>query len=233
MLKKETIGLLDKNNVDFREIFSICAGKSFLYQVRFKEYVGKCNQWHTELNEGILKLDDRIFNVEYIGTTSTADNFWFSSVIESMIPDEYVNLMINTKKIMQSLNLSKVTENKIELSNEINGDTLSMIYSTFAPENVTYFCGLGATSIYMFVKNLPENMFKKMNSVEFSNRVMEIISTFNVKHKLMVKALLIENEIEYSNDQNNIVAKFNDNSILTVEFDNNDFIRNISGKLCL
>ena len=45
--------------------------------------------------------------------------------------------------------------------------------------------------------------------------------------------LLIENEIEYSNDQNNIVAKFNDNSILTVEFDNNDFIRNISGKLSL
>ncbi len=29
MLKKETIGLLDKNNVDFRDIFSICAGKSF------------------------------------------------------------------------------------------------------------------------------------------------------------------------------------------------------------
>ena len=62
---------------------------------------------------------------------------------------------------------------------------------------------------------------------------MEIISAFNVKHKLMVKALLIENEIEYSNDQNNIVAKFNDNSILTVEFDNNDFIRKISGKLSL
>lgn len=85
----------------------------------------------------------------------------------------------------------------------------------------------------MFVKKLPENMFRKMNSAEFSNRVMEIISAFNVKHKLMVKALLIENEIEYSNDQNNIVAKFNDNSILTVEFDNNDFIRKISGKLSL
>ena len=76
-------------------------------------------------------------------------------------------------------------------------------------------------------------MFRKMDSAEFSNRVMEIISAFNVKHKLMVKALLIENEIEYSNDQNNIVAKFNDNSILTVEFDNNDFIRKISGKLSL
>ena len=32
----------------------------------------------------------------------------------------------------------------------------------------------------------------------------------------MVKALLCENEIEYSDDNNSIVAKFNENSILTV-----------------
>lgn len=72
-----------------------------------------------------------------------------------------------------------------------------------------------------------------MNSVEFSNRVMEIISTFNVNHKLMVKALLIENQIEYSENQNTIIAKFNNDSIITVEFDNNDLLINISGNLSL
>ena len=85
----------------------------------------------------------------------------------------------------------------------------------------------------MFVKNLPEDIFKKMNSIEFSNCVMEIISEFNVNHKLMIKALLNENEIEYSDNQNNIVAKFNDKSILTIEFDNNNLLRNISGNLSL
>ena len=80
---------------------------------------------------------------------------------------------------------------------------------------------------------LPESIFKKMNSVEFSSRVMEIISTFNVNHKLMVKALLCENEIEYSDDNNSIIAKFNENSILTVEFDNNGQLKNISGNLSL
>ena len=108
-----------------------------------------------------------------------------------------------------------------------------MIYIAFAPENVAYFCGSGNTSIYMFVKNLPGDIFKKMNSVEFSSRVMEIISTFNINHKLMVKALLSENEIEYSDNQNNIVAKFNDNAILTIEFDNNNLLRKISGNLSL
>lgn len=233
MLKKETINLLNSNNVDFKNIFSICIGKSFLYQSRFIDYLGKYNHWDTNVKEGILKLDDRIFDVEYIGTTSTSDNFWYSSELESIIPDEYVNLMINTRKIMQSLNLQKITDGKIELNDTITGYNLSMIYIAFAPENVAYFCGSGNTSIYMFVKNLPEEIFKKMNSVEFSNRVVEIISKFNVNHKLLVKALLIENQIECNENQNNIVAKFNDNSILTIEFDNNDLLKSISGNLSL
>ena len=233
MLKKETLNLLNTNSTNFKNIFSICIGKSFLFQSRFIDYIGKYNHWDTNVKEGILKLDDRLFNVEYIGTTSTSDNFWYSSELESVIPDEYVNLMINTRKIMQSLDLQELTERKISLNVDINGYNLSMIYIAFAPENVAYFCGSGNTSIYMFVKQLPEDIFKKMNSVEFSSRVMEIISTFNVNHKLMVKALLSENEIEYSNDKNNIIAKFNEISILTIEFDNNDLIKSMSGNLSL
>jgi len=233
MLKKETISLLNSNNVDFKDLFSICIGKSFLFQSRFIDYLGKYTHWHTNVKEGILELDNRLFNVEYIGTTSTSDNYWYSSELEKVIPDEYVNLMINTRKIMQSLNLEKLTEGKILLNNDINGYNLSMIYIAFAPENVAYFCGSGNTSIYMFVKSLPEDIFKKMSSVEFSSRVMEIISTFNVNHKLMIKALLTENEIEYSDNQSNIIAKFNENSILTVKFDDNGLIKNIAGNLSL
>lgn len=233
MLKEETLKLLNSYDIDFKNVFSICIGKTFLYQKRFIDYIGKYNNWNTNLEEGILKLDDRIFNVEYIGTTSVSDNFWYSSELERVIPDEYVDLKINTRKIMQDLNFGKFTEGKIELKDDINGYNLSMVYIAFAPENVAYFCGSGDTSIYMFVKNLPEDIFKKMNSIEFSNCVMEIISEFNVNHKLMIKALLNENEIKYSDNQNSIVAKFNDKSIVTIEFDNNNLLRNISGNLSL
>ena len=233
MLKKETINLLSTENLNFRNIFSVCIGKSFLYQSRFIEYIGKYNNWDTDVKKGILKLDEKSFNVEYIGTTSTSDNYWYSSEIESVIPDEYVNLMINTRKIMQSLNLEELTKGKIPLNGEVNGYNLSMLYIAFAPENVVYFCGSGSTSIYMFVKQLPENIFKKMNSTEFSSRAIEIISKFKVNHKLMVKALLCENEIEYNDDKNNIIAKFNEKSILTIEFDNNGILKKISGNLSL
>lgn len=233
MLKKETLDLLNTEGLNYKNIFSICIGKSYLFQSRFIDYIGKYSHWDTNIKEGILKLDEKSFNVEYIGTTSTSDNYWYSSELESLIPDEYVNLMIKIKKTMQSLNLEQLTEGKISLTNDINGYNLSMIYIAFAPENVAYFCGSGDTSIYMFVKQLPENIFKKMNSVEFSSKVMEITSTFNVNHKLMVKALLCENEIDYNDDNNNIVAKFNENSVLTIEFDNNGLLKKVSGNLSL
>lgn len=233
MLKKETLDLLNSEGLTYKNIFSICIGKSYLFQSRFIDYIGKYSHWDTNIKEGILKLDERSFNVEYIGTTSTSDNYWYSSELESLIPDEYVNLMIKIRKTMQSLNLEQLTEGKIPLTNDINGYNLSMIYIAFAPENVAYFCGSGDTSIYMFVKQLPENIFKKMNSVEFSSKVMEITSTFNVNHKLMVKALLCENEIDYNDDNNNIVAKFNENSVLTIEFDNNGLLKKVSGNLSL
>lgn len=47
----------------------------------------------------------------------------------------------------------------------------------------------------------------------------------------MVKALLCENEIEYRVDKDNIIAKFNENSILTINFNNNGV--RISGNLSL
>ena len=233
MLKKETLDLLNSERKDFKNIFSICIGKTYLFQNRLKEYFGDYKQWNTDIKEGILKLDEKSFNVEYIGTTSIGDNYWYSSEVESVIPDQFVNLMINTRKTLESLGLKELAEVKIPLTEEINGYNLAMIYVAFAKENVACFCGSGDTTIYMFLKQLPESIFKKINSTEFSSKVAEIISTFSVNHKLMVKALLCENDIEFSEDNNNIVAKFNEKSILTIEFNNDGLLTTISGDLSL
>ena len=233
MLKKETLNLLNSNNPTFKDVLSVCIGKSFLFQDRFINYLGEYDKWDTNIKEGTLKLGERVFNVEYIGTTSNTDNYWYSSELERVIPDQYVNLMVSTRKYMETLNLKELTQGKIMINGDINGYNLSMIYIAFAPQNVAYFCGSENTNIYMFVKDLPDDLFKKMNPIEFKTSVMKIISTFNVNHKLMVKALLTENEIEYKESQNSIIAKFNENSIITTELDDNGLIKSISGNLSL
>ena len=151
MLKKETIALLDSNNLSFKDVFSICIGKTFLFQDRFINYLGEFTQWDTNIKEGTLDLGEKVFNVEYIGTTSNDDNYWYSAELENVIPDQYVDLMINTRKYMESLNLTDLTQGKIMLDGDINGYNLSMIFIAFAPQNVAYFCGSGNVNIYMFV----------------------------------------------------------------------------------
>lgn len=47
MLKKETLNLLNIDSLNYKNIFSICIGKSFLFQSRFIDYIGNYNHWNT------------------------------------------------------------------------------------------------------------------------------------------------------------------------------------------
>lgn len=227
MLKKETLNLLE--NVNFKDIFSICIGKTYINQKRFIEYIGKYYKWNTDVKKGILQIDYKKFDVEYIGTTSKSDNYWYSAEVEQVIPNKYKKIIKSVKKEMEKINIKEISSSKIPLKDEINGYNLSMIYIAFAKENLAYFNGSGDTSIYMFVKKLPKELFRRMTASEFSASVMEIIGQFVVDHKLLVKALLIENDYPFEEEENKIIAKFSEKSVLTIEF--NKISTKISGYL--
>ena len=230
MLKKETLNLLNSTEIDFKNVFSICIGKSYLFQKRFIDSLGNYDRWSTDVKEGLLKLDDKIFNVEYIGTTGNDDPYWYSADVERVIPENYTSLIVNSKKNMEALNFSKLVDKKIFIVDFINAYNLSMIYIAFAPENVAYFCGSGDPSIYMFVKNLPDSIFRKIEAYEFTTFVMDVISKFDVNHILLVKSILLDNSIDFVETNNSIIAKFKD-STLTINFNENDLIESISGGL--
>ena len=227
MLKKETLNLLE--NVNFKDIFSICIGKTYINQKRFIEYIGKYYKWNTDVKKGILQIDYKKFDVEYIGTTSKSDNYWYSAEVEQVIPNKYKKIIKSVKKEMEKINIKEISSSKIPLKDEINGYNLSMIYIAFAKENLAYFNGSGDTSIYMFVKKLPKELFRRMTASEFSASVMEIIGQFVVDHKLLVKALLIENDYPFEEEENKIIAKFSEKSVLAIEF--NKISTKISGYL--
>ena len=219
------------STADFRSVFSVCIGKSLLYQKRFIEYLGEYGHWDVSIKEGLLQLDDRKFNVEFIGTTADGDDYWYSAELESVIPDAYIDIMMNTRKTLEALNIPNITEGHILLDGDVNGFDLSMIYIAFAPQDVAYFCGSGNASIYMFVKDLPADIFRKLEAREFPPLLMQILSEHDVDHKLMVEALLSENDIAYEVADGKIVANFGGNSVLNVEFNADGFVSGISGNL--
>ena len=233
MLKKETIDLLNNEEKNFQNVFSICVGKSFTIQKRLKDYLGNFSNWDTDVREGILKLDERPFKVEYIGTTSTSDNFWYSAEEESVIPEEYSRLINRTRTYIESLNVYPLlAQSKIVLGGDVNGYNLSMIYVAFAPENVGFYSAQGSTTINMYIKDLPEDVFKPITTYdEIVNMIVQTLKTFTVNHKLMVKALLCENGIMYNEVNNDakdeIIASIDNGESISIKFDNMGRVKNI------
>ena len=220
MIKNSTLSLIRKDEMNFKNLFSICIGNQYLHQRRFLDYIGKYSHRDLDLTTGSLLLDGMNFNVECIGTTSNNDYYWCSSEIEKVIPDEYVNLMIKTRQILEKINvLSFLTDSKIVVEGDINGYNLSMIYIAFCPEEVSYYCvtdDASGSNIYLFVKNLPNNIFKPIESFELFGVINEIISTFNVDLRLMIKALLMESDIPFEEEENKIIVHFSETSIITL-----------------
>lgn len=229
MLKKSTLELInDKNN--FKEVFSVCIGISYLYQERFIKYIGKYSRWDTDVTEGYLNLDDKTYDVEYIGTTADGDNYWYSADVEKVIPEKYVQTIVAVKDKMKKLGFDNLSKSKIELTEKNMGYKLSMIYLAMCEENVAYFCGSGQPFIYMFVKNIPDTIFESMKSSEISGIILEIISIFDVDHRIMVKALLNESGCTYEEKADSMTVNLPNGSLFNIYFEN-DILATIEGNL--
>jgi hypothetical protein len=232
MIKIKTFELLNGKEKSFKNIFSLCIGQVYIQSARFADYLGHYDSWYYDVTNGSLKLDNRIFDVEFIGSTSTNDNYWESSEIARIIPDEYVKLMISTRKIMEELELEELTQSKILLTEGITGILLASIYVAFAPLNTVYFCGQNDNvSVYMFVKNLPENIFKRITFSEFYHFISKIIEDFGtncIDPKLLIESMLIENDIEYKVEK---LSDFEYNTLIVAKFDEHNSVKILFGDL--
>ena len=224
MLKNRTISLILDN--DYLNLLSISIGKPYLFQRRFIEYIGKYNNWYYDVKEGYLKIDERYFNVEFIGTTSSQDDFWYSADMEKLIPDKFLNLLYSSKKNLEKYKFNELTSSKIVLNDKINAFDLSIIYIAFCNENVAYFCVGEDVKLYMFVKDLPNELYAKPTVSEILYTILEVISKINVNHKLLTYSLALEFDYNYVEKDNNIIISSNDNSKISLKFDKFNRITN-------
>ena len=224
-MKQETLQLIDKNNVNFKDLLSICIGKVQANQEKIVDYIGEYNHWYVDGNTGILQLDDKQISFEFIGTIAlNMDNFWYSADVEKNIPATSYELIKKTKKLMSDIGLEKLAQSKIELNEKegITGENLAMIYIAFSQEKVGYFCGnMGPNAyMYLFMKYLPSKIYEPVNVSRFMFIVINLIMNkkLNLNHKLLVKAFLLENDCHYIELQDKIIGTFPDDSRIIIEF---------------
>jgi len=219
-----------KRGISYQDLLSICIGKAFANQESFRSFLGEYRRWDTDVTQGVLVVGEKVFEVEYIGTTAKGDSLWYTAEQEQVIPDAGIKMMLKIKKFLREKDIPEFYFPRAELSPNLNEHDLAMIFCMLAEEKVCYFNGSGEVSIFMFVKNLPEDIFKPVPAQRFFQIVMHIVQNYPVNAKEMIESFLIENETEYLGEENKITAFFEDHTEIEFQFKENQLVK-VKGNL--
>lgn len=219
-----------KRGISYQDLLSICIGKAFANQEGFRSYLGDYRRWDTDVTQGVLVVDERVFEVEYIGTTSKGDSLWYTAEQEQVIPDAGIRMMLKIKKFLKEKDIPEFYFPRAQLSPTLSEHDLAMIFCALAEDNVCYFNGSGEVSIFMFVKNLPEEIFKPVPAQRFFQIAMHIVQNYRVNAKKMIESFLIENETEYLAEENKITAFFENDTEIEFQFKEDKLVK-VKGNL--
>ena len=238
-MNKINFDLLQGENLNFKNLFSICVGKVFSNKIEFLENIEGFENWDTDLEVGKLILDERAFDVNYLGSVTHNDNMWFSAELEKGIPDEYIKLLIECRKAMKNYGVKDFYPIKVKTNEKITGEMLAMLCTAFSPnKEVVLFNGKAeGVNLYMFVNKFEENPELIKNSVgnipaeKFIPRVMELISKYDLNHKLMIKSFLLDNNCDFSEEDNVLVGNFPNEVKVKFTFDEEGKMLNAESQL--
>lgn len=219
------------NKNDYVELLSACIGKVYSNQIELQEYLGNYQKWNVTISKGELYIDDKKFDVDFLGTTSNSDGMWFNADLEKQILERYMQALFSSYKNIEKYSIGEILPKKVKLDDLYTDHSLAIIYTALSGKNTCYFKGNGDVSIFMIFNNIPENIVKSTDANKFANRTMYIIQNFNVKHRLMIKSFAISNGNEFVEENDSIIVKFTNDSSLIFKFDDKDRLINISGNL--
>ena len=118
---------------------------------------------------------------------------------------------------------------QFELDETVNGHTLSMVACVALGEELSYY-RIDYDGGAAYVAFRVEAIFKEpVLANEVVSVVNECISAYELDHKLFIKGLLLGSEIKFSENKDEIVAKFKDNVIFS--FDELNRLTSVSAKL--
>lgn len=238
-MNKVNFDLLKNSTINFKNLFSICVGKVYSNKLEFIDYLEGFEKWDTDLDTGKLIIDEKSFDVQYLGSVTYDDNMWFSAELEKGIPEEYVKLLIESRKSMKNYNVKDFYPIKVKTDDKITGEMLGMICTAFIPnKEICFFNGKAeGVNLYMVVNKNEENpdLFKNLtqniSAEKFIPRVMEIISKYNIDHKLMIKSFLLDNNCTYDEDENILIGNFLNDVKVKFVFDEEGKLLNAESQL--
>ena len=218
---------------NWNEIFSANLGKMMAIQIACAEYVVKNRDWNVDFNRGIISFGEDEYPLQFLGSEATSSNTWlwaWENINE--FDDKIISLARDIKVKGEKLNLEALTTAEIDISDELNGHTLSIVACGLADKDYCYYRGPhSGGAILLAFDGVDKKVFSSVNAKGFVDITVKCIQQFSLNHKLFVESFLDWNKTRYKWQGDTIIADFGKDGELRIEcekVENNFRIKNIS-----
>ena len=217
----------------WNEIFSANLGKIMAIQIACAEHVVKNRDWNVDFDRGIISFGEDEYPVQFLGSEATSSNTWlwaWENINE--FDDKIISLAREIKAKGEKLNLEALTTAEIDISDELNGHTLSIVACGLADKNYCYYRGPhSGGAILVAIDGVDEKVFSSVSAKDFVDITIKCIQQFSLNHKIFVESFLEWNKTKYKLQGDTIIADFEKDGKLMIELEKieNSFrIKNIS-----
>ena len=202
-------------------------------QIACAELVVKNRDWNVDFDKGIISFGNDEYPLQFLGSEATSSNTWLWAWENiNGFDDKIISLAKSIKEKGEKLNLEPLINAEIDISDELNGHTLSIVACGLADKNYCYYRGPhSGGAIFVAFDGVDKKVFTPVDAKDFADIVVRCIQQFSLNHKLFIESFLEWNKNKYKWQENIIIADFGKDGELRIEcekVENNFRIKNIN-----
>ena len=212
------------------DVVSENLGKMIAIEGNYENYILADNNWIADLERGCIYSGDKEYPIQIIGIFSLKEdeNAIWTWAWDWIYSDKFnQNLFTLADKIKwtgRELKVGAFYNSDLKMSDEVNGNILSVIACGISGENLAFDnINMAYTEIqgtlYYAIKDLPDIVFSPVDKREFIDIVLACTDSYTLNHKLFVESFLEWNKTKYKWEGNTIIADFGKDGELKIEFE--------------
>ncbi len=221
----ETLAFHLVRKKNFKNLFSISIGKVNSNQIKFIQFINNDTVLELDVEKGILKFTNYEFPVSFLAVEK--DSVWTLAEQDERFKGN-CEIEKNTRELLIHLGCNEIADTTYNLNYDTieKGSNLATIWTAFYPGNINYYVvENGDEKIYMYILDVPSEVYQSITIHEFEPRIMDIIGNYDVDYRLMIKSFIINNGSIFEIDDNdNIIGTFNNNLKIRFNFVRDNYV---------
>ena len=205
----------------WNDIFSANLGKMMAIQIACAELVVKNRDWNVDFDKGIIAFGNDEYPLQFLGSEANSSNTWLWAWENiNGFDDKIISLARSIKEKGEKLDIETLTTAEIDITDELNGHNFSIVACGLADKNYCYYRGPhSGGAIFIAFNGVDEKVFSSVSAKEFVDITVKCIQQFSLNHKLFIESFLEWNETKYKWQGNSIIADFQKDGKLKIEFE--------------